>query len=286
MAAVEVVIYQQPNHPRSRVVCAAMLEGIRAAGDAPRLRASVAYRKPEAPVAVFYGLTPPLAAALRDYPAAGETAVYVDLGYWGRKDGGRFAGFHKLSVNSRHPTAYFQQRPHTDSRAMVFNLKAQAWRRAGEHILLVGMGPKGAAAEGYKPLGWEAQALAHLRQHTTRPVIYRPKPNWERPPPLDGARQSRPGMSLLHDLTGCHAVVTHHSNAAIEAIAAGVPAFVVEGAAMPMALSDLAAIDTPAMPATAARRQWLHDLAWTQFSIAEIARGVAWRHLKDEGLVP
>lgn len=278
-----VTVYLQPGHPRSKAVCSAMLAGIQKSGDKVTLRSALQYRMPEGDVAVFYGLAGKLAQVFADYPRAGRKAVYVDLGFWGRKDGGRFAGFHKLAVNDRHPTAYFQARRHDASRAQVFGLKPSPWRRKGDHILLAGMGPKGARAEGFQALGWERQALAELRRHTDRPVIYRPKPNWINPPPLPGAIMAPKDQSLEDAIAGCHAVVTHHSNAAVEAITMGVPAFVVEGVALPMARTDLKLIETPAYPD--GRGQWLSDLAWTQWSVAEMATGQAWAHLKAEGLV-
>lgn len=279
----DVTIYAIPGHLRSRTVCAAMLEGILRSGDKCVVKSALAYTTPESDVAVFYGLAGKLANVLRDYPKAGRPAAYVDLGYWGRKDGGRFAGYHKIAVNSRHPTAYFQNRSHDASRAEVFGLEPAPWSQGGRHILIAGMGPKGAHADGFPPLGWERKAMAEIRKHTDRPVIYRPKPNWPGPPQLDGARMAPHGQSLEAALVNCHAVVAHHSNAAIEAITLGVPAFVVEGAALPMACADLSRIETPARPD--GRRQWLNDLAWTQWSIPEQASGAAWNYLKEEGLV-
>jgi hypothetical protein len=260
-----------------------MMTGIAAAGDRPRLRSALTYTRPEGEVSVFYGLAGSLAKALKEVPAKGGKAVYVDLGYWGRKDGGRFAGYHKLSVNGRHPTSYFQAVKHDAKRAQVFGLRPKPWQKRGGHILLAGMGPKGARAEGFKALGWEEQALAAIRQATDRRVIYRPKPNWERAPGLPGTTMAPAGQDLEDALRDCHAVVAHHSNAAVEAITAGIPAFVVEGIALPMGRSDLSLIEQPAYPA--GRAQWLADAAYTQWSIAEMASGAAWAHLKDEGLI-
>lgn len=281
--ALDVTIYQIPGHPRSKAVTTAMLEGILKTGDNAKIRSCLAYRRPDCDVAVFYGLAGNLVRALADFPAAGKKAVYVDLGYWGRKDGGRFSGYHKVSVNGRHPTAYFQQHKHSHDRAKVFSLRAAAWERAGGHVLLAGMGPKGSRAEGFSPLAWERRAVAMIRQHTDRPILYRPKPNWENPMPLDGVETAPKGQELLAALKGCHAVVSHHSNAAVEGLVLGHPAFVVEGIALPMGSSDLSSIEAPRYPA--GRPQWLADAAYAQWSVTEMASGACWRHLKDEGLV-
>lgn len=285
--APETVIYLIPGHQRSKSVCDAMKAGIERVGDRVRVASSLRYTRPEADVAVFYGLAGRLHRVLREYgDHPKRKALYIDLGYWGRKEGGRFSGYHKISLDDRHPTAYFQARKHDASRADRFDLKVQPWKKGGKHILLIGMGPKGARAEGFAPREWEREALKRIRAVTKRPVIYRPKPNWENAPPIPGCefddpRRATPLEALLRD---CHAVVSHHSNACVEALLAGVPIFTEEGVASPMGLSDLAEIERPIFPA--GRRQWANDIAWCQWSVAEMAEGLPWRHLKDEGLIP
>lgn len=286
MAATEVMIWQIPAHPRSREVCAAMLQGINRVGDRATIQSALNYRRPEGDVGLFYGMAGRLKEALRAYPLAGKPAIYVDLGFWGRKQGGRFAGYHKISVNGRHPTAYFQDRPHDFSRAAVFKLKPEPWRKPdpGAPIILAGMGPKGAHAEGYRPQQWEAQMVKIMRQFTDRPIHYRPKPNWPAATPIPGTVMLNRLAPLEQALAGAHCVVSHHSNTGVEALVAGIPNFTTEGVAVPLSRTDLVKIEDPLL--SEHRMQWLADVAWTQFSIAEMASGLAWRHLKEEGLVP
>ncbi len=198
--------------------------------------------------------------------------------------GGRFTGYHKVSVNGRHPTAYFQARKHSDERINRFAIRPEPWKTDGRTILVAGMGPKGSRAEGYAPQGWEKEAIALLRKHTGRQILYRPKPNVPHSQPIPGSLMVDKDIPLEIALRNVHAVVAHHSNAAVEALAMGRPVFVVEGVALPMGLCDLRKIETPAYPG--GRRQWLSDVAWTQWSVEEMASGRAWRYLKDEGLVP
>lgn len=283
--ALAVVLYEIPNHPRSQAVCRAMLEGITAAGDQARITSSLYYREPEADVAVFYGLAGRLGKALSDYPRAGRKLLFADLGYWGRKDRGRFAGYHKLSVNSRHPTAYFQAVRHDSKRADELGLTLAPWRKGGRQIVITGMGPKGAGAEGYAPLQWEKETAALIRQHSARPILYRAKPNWLNAPPLPGIASASPGHDLSHSLSDAHCVVAHHSNAAVEGLVMGVPAFVVEGVALSLGLDDFSRIETPRQPSDDERRQWMNDLAYTQWNLDEMRSGAAWRHFRDEGLI-
>lgn len=280
------VIYQLPGHPRSRAVAQAMAAGIRKVGDQATILSSFSYRKPDHACAVFYGLAGHMARALKEYPAAGRQAVYVDLGYWGRKQGGRWSGYHKVSVNGRHPTPYFQAKAHDGSRAEVFGLEAQPWRPVGRSILLCGMAPKGARAEGYAPNEWERQAVATMRRFTDRPVYYRPKPNWPQWRSIPGTLDAPADVDLLAQLAALnvHAVVSHHSNANVEALVAGYPSLTVEGIALAQSFTDLATVDHPCQRFD--RQQWIHDATWCQWSVDEMAEGLPWKHLKDEGLVP
>lgn len=269
-------------------MCVAMAQGIARHGDDARLLSSANYRSPaDCDVAVFYGLAVNNARMFRDFRAAKKPAVYIDLGYWGRREGGRLTGYHKISVGDRHPTAYFQKRRHDASRIERFGLAPQPWRR-GEAILLCGMGPKAAGAEGYAPNQWESWAVSELRKHTERPIIYRPKPNWPTARKIAGTEWGaveRDG-EIAQALEGVWAVVSHHSNANVEALQLGVPSFTLGGVALPMSEARLSLIETPRFPSDAERAQWLADIAWTQWSVAEMADGLPWAHLKAEGLIP
>lgn len=282
--ATEVAIYRIPNHRRSRVVCEAMGTGIRKSGDKTVVIDSSGYARNDAKrVAVFYGMRPPLDRLIPEAREDGRKSVYIDLGYWGRHDGGRWRGFHKVSVNGRHPTEYFMRREHDDIRAKALGLKLEPWKKGGRHILVVGMSGRSCAIDGYQPNQWERETIARLKEVTDRPIIYRPKPSWLGAVPLEGASYSPKMQQLAEVLAGCHAVVTHHSNVAVDALVAGIPAFCWEGIATPLSLQDLARIEAPLY--SEARTRWLNAATYCQWSVAEMADGAAWRHLKAEGLV-
>lgn len=263
------------------MVAQAMALGIQRTGETAQIHESTVPGV-IAEIAVFYGFDPNLRERFAEYRAAGRTVVFVDLGYWGRKEGGARAGYHKVTVNGRHPTGYFQDRPHDASRFAHFGLKVQPWRKGkGASIIVAGMSAKSAAVEGYGPEQWERQAIATLRQHSKRPIIYRPKPSWRDAQPIAGVLYGIGGLESL--LADCHAVVTHHSNVGVDALLAGVPVFSVEGVASCMGSSDLAEIEAPRRDGD--REQFMADLAWCQWTPAEMRQGLLWRHLKREGLV-
>jgi hypothetical protein len=247
------------------------------------LRSSLTYKGiQEHDVAVFYGLAGGLDRIFRDYPESGRKAVYIDLGYWGRRKRGRFDGFHKLSVNARHPTDYFQARPHGSERFRSHDVPIRPWRSSGTHIVVAGMSAKAAWAEGLQPHEWERRTIARLRQLTRRPIIYRPKPNWAEAKPIEGSTFDRL-TPLESTLDRCHAVVTHHSNVAVDALLAGVPCICPHGVASLLSGHDLEQIESPPMPD--GREQWAADLAWTQWSVGEMEGGAAFQYLRSEGLI-
>lgn len=225
----------------------------------------------------------------RTYAQHDDTkAVYVDLGYWGRREGGRFAGYHKIAINSRHPLPFLMRHPLPHDRFARFGLKLEEPRPPGRHILLAGMGDKGAMAEGYRPEQWERSAIAKLRAFTDLPIVYRPKPSWKTARPIEGTTFSPRSVDVADELENCYAVVTHHSNVAVEAVLAGIPVYCEAGVARCFSVGKLEELVDPWRFAgfnRTAREQWAANLAYWQWSVAEMYRGDPWRFLRAEGLV-
>lgn len=269
--------------PRSRIICVAMAEGLKKLGVPVHEMREEFYNGPDHEAAVFYGLFGNCKTAFIDYRRVGKKAVYIDLGYWERELGGKLTGFHKVSVNGRHPTAYFQNRPMPESRFRSLGLKIKPWRKGGKHILIAGMGAKAAPIEGFKPSQWEEAAVRELRNYTDRPIIYRPKPSWGAATPIEGTIFSGRDQKLSEVLEDCWAVVSHHSNVCVDALLEGIPVFCFHGVASVMGLKELSLIERPVYPEN--REQWAANIAWTQWRPSEMETGACWRYLVDEGIV-
>jgi hypothetical protein len=69
--------------------------------------------------------------------------------------------------------------------------------------------------------------------------------------------------------------VTFNSNSAVDAVLAGVPAYVEDegGMAFDVASHTVGEIHRPD------RAQWAHDLAYCQWTVDEMASGATWEHL-------
>lgn len=150
------------------------------------------------------------------------------------------------------------------SRAAMFNIALQPWRKDGKHILVLpsrGIGPPGVA----QPLGWTERVVERLKKRTNRPIRVRPHPGREK---LD------PGP----DLEGAWAAVTWASGAGIKAIAAGIPVFydMLDWIGAPAACLIEADLERPFM---GDRAPMFHRLSWAQFTVDEIAAGIPFRCL-------
>jgi hypothetical protein len=271
-----------------------MAQGIQLVGDKVERIWPHDYRGIFSDALVFYGFDgsrdSQITKAFNDYKAAGKPAVYIDLGYFNNKARDGRYGYHRFSVSDRHPTAYFQNRKHKPDRFGVHGRRIEPWRTPGKNIVVCGMSEKCAVFEGFKFEEWERAAIAKLRSVTDRPIVYRPKPQRRtvsQYPPIEGVSYSNPLVRKLgEELKDAWAVVSHHSNAGIDSLLAGVPTFTDEGVASVLGHGDLALIEQPRCPTDSERKQFAADVAYCQFNRPEMRDGTAWRHFKDEGLVP
>lgn len=275
-------VYYARSNIRSVHVAQAAALGLKRSGERVKLIECQDYKKVDSDYAVMYGFADRLREIYEDY-RSDAAVVYFDLGYWKRRIKTRYDGYYKAVVNGRHPTEYFQKREHCGSRLEALGVEIQPWRSGGENVILAGMSEKAARAEGLEHQRWERDAFKTLVRHTNRPIIYRPKPNCSRSRPIKGARfdkTSLPGQLF----ETAHAIVTRHSNIAVEGLIAGIPAFCDAGVASVLSKKNLVKIEKPWYPDN--RLQWARDIAWCQFKLTEIKDGLPFKHLKEEGLIP
>ncbi len=193
--------------------------------------------------------------------------IHFDHAYFHR---GHRSGSYRLSING---LAAGPVRECPEDRALAHRDLLLPWRRSGDHILVCP--PSNAMQRFHGCSGWLEHTLDELARHTDRPIRVRQKP-----------KKGHPYNSFLEDLAGAHALVTHASNAAVEAVAQGIPVFVDDASpAAPVGLSDLGLIETPLLPE---RWPWFKHLFQSQFSLEEIGSGdaiaEAFRHLSREAL--
>ncbi len=274
----KVAVHVDTNSRRSIHIARAMAAGAKACGETVEIVEGFACPI-DADVCVAYGWRHP--ELFEAYRAAGAQFVYVDLGWWGRKPKGDvLGGFHKVTVNGREPGPYFRG-THPSDRFAVHGLEIAPWRRNGRHILLAGMSAKSAKTRGYADCEWERQAIASIRAVTNRPIVYRPKPSDPDAWPIDGTHYSPPSDPVEAALAKAWAIVTLHSNVAVDGLLAGVPCMCLEGVGSAVSFA-LDQIDAPPLPD--GREALMAAIAHQQWTPAEIADGSCWRYLRERAL--
>lgn len=275
--AVKVCVFRY-QHPRSRKIADALADGARRLGWGV-VDTEEEHFQPKADMLLAYGWRNQ--AMFEAYRRAGLHFIYVDLGYWQRKRArSDYGGNHKVVLDGRHATGYFRRGRPMDR--LEGSPPIGLWQQNGRHIVLAGLSAKGAVASGMRPLAWEHVTIAGLRKLTDRPIVYRPKPSWRDARPIDKTIFSPGEQPIEEVLQGAHMLVTLHSNAALDALAAGVPIYAAEGLASVMSTS-LENIETPHRPAD--RRQFFADVSYAHFTRHEIASGMVFEQFMADGLL-
>jgi hypothetical protein len=212
------------------------------------------------------GCTPELRPYIDRWKAEGRDWIYWDRGYARRVFAtdlptGSDGGYYRWHVGS-----YQLQGLRGDvasDRWRALQTDVQPWRTTGRHIVVAEPSPTYQRFHGIE--GWTERTLAQLKQFTDRPIVVRDK------------EMQRFGRKLHEDLRGAHCLVTHGSNAAVEAVIMGCPVVVhPDSAAALVGLTDLSQVEQPVYPD---REPWLRSLAYSQFNERELVDGTLWRLL-------
>jgi hypothetical protein len=210
--------------------------------------------------------------------AAGIHTLMLDKGYIRtRQAGARVWEYWRIALDAHQPTDTTLMRAKMGpERWDGLGLKIEPWRKHGRQIVIAGSSAKYHDFYGLPdPTTWARELFATIRQHSDRPVIYRPKPSWKDAVPIAGTAWSGGDETIKDALWGAHCVITHGSNACFEAAIMGVPSVVLgDAVARPISSTDIASIERPEM---GKREQWLHNLAWHQFTEDEMRSGLVWR---------
>ena len=200
----------------------------------------------------WYGVHPTLVKTWQNMLRAGGDYWYVDNGYLGRD-------YFRVTKNLLQHSGI--GRPDF-ARLKRIGVQIKPWTNTGSHILLC---PHTDYFHdlmlGDTARQWVDSVIKQIQ--TERQIRIRHKSD---PKPLQA------------DLADCWCVVTPQSNCAVEAILAGVPAFVTgQSAALPMSSGQLD-IENPVRPD--GRMEWAGVLAANQWTLSEIESGVAWRNMR------
>ncbi len=225
------------------------------------------------------------------YQDAGKKTAVIDKGYTRMRGGPLGTLYWRISVNAFQPLPYFMNFRRPSDRWDATGRKVAAkWSRTPEDphrkvVIFCGGSQKycnwhglGGATEYAKTV---LDEMTKCKQ-SGQTVVYRPKPSWGGAVPIDDYRYSHPKQKLESYFPNCHCVVTFGSNAALEAICAGVPSVILgDGIAKPVCGTRIADVVNPPMMDRDKIKQWLYNLAHCQWSVAEMADGSAWRNIRE-----
>lgn len=272
--------------PRAVAACHEAAKGVRAAGDRAELVAAASARVEDYDAVLFYGLRDRLRSVVESCRKEGRTAVVLDLGYWCRKAGGRFEGYYKVSVNDNHPMYILGQDVPAD-RFERLGVRVRPMRqesRPDDFVLVAGMSRKACWAYRLGFEEWERAAIERLRAETRRRIVYRPKKSVVLDATRLGDGYSPPSEPLHRALERAHILVARHSNAALDALVAGVPCLVEHGIAKALS-TEWGSVESPRIPTDEERMALFARAAYAQWTLAELGDGTAWRFLRDRGIV-
>lgn len=189
----------------------------------------------------------------KEIRAAGEPYIFVDRAYFG---GGSKSGRMRMTLNAYQQNWIAPARGGRD-----WGIALQPWRRDGDFVMVVPPSPE---VEQVFCIRWERDWMPRIRAATARPIVVSPKSDRDKSPIADR-------------LKGCYAVVTWTSNVAVDAICAGVPAFVAgESAAVAVAHPIGAVAEWIERTRVSPRRDvWANSLAHGQFTVEEVRSGFA-----------
>jgi hypothetical protein len=184
----------------------------------------------------------------------------------------------KISVNGINRGSYFINTGNDSRRKEKLGINCKPWRSSGDFILICGQHEKSLQWDGNPKIStWIEQKILEIKKVTDRPIVIRPHPrnffslDYNR---LGVTKSTNSNFYL--ELSKAWAVVAHNSNPGTEAIINGIPA-VVDNSSLAWPVStNLSEINIPSMPN---RDQWINDLAWTEWTVDEIAQGIPQSHL-------
>lgn len=278
------IVFYHSDKPREELLANAFADGARSHGEEVVLRRLTEDKvvAEECTLACMVGVKS--RELFWNHWRAGIHTLYFDKGYSRHALSGpvKIWEYWRVAVDSHQPTLKFQKVKRPSDRRDKLGFSFEPWRSVGETIVIAGSSAKYHEFYGMKdPTRVTEKIIRKIKSVSGREIIYRPKPSWKDARPIRGATFSSPAESIEDVLKRAHVLVTHGSNACFEAVVSGVPCIILgDAVAKPMSSTELDFVDNPRLASDKERNQWLSDLAYCQWTLAELASGEAWSYIK------
>lgn len=191
-------------------------------------------------------------------------------------------------------------------------IELKDWKSRGDKIIIMGQKEGDSSLLNlYKEYDsfydWVEHIILEIQKHTDRPILLRPHPrNLSRGTKLSNKLQAKyPKLDisvsentdsladylpnelnqckadgLYQDLQSAHCVITYNSLSSIESICEGIPTYAFENGSMIWPIRQQGLENIENLNYEIDRTQWCNDIAYTQWTQKEHARGESWEHLK------
>ena len=200
--------------------------------------------------------------------ARGRDFYYIDTGYFGNPVKGKL--YHRITRNDVQYFGPIMDRP--DDRLAQTGIGFKKFR-PGQNILLAPPSQKLLMMYDINLETWLNNTIEEIKKYTDRPIVIRKKQSRAVRMTEDTIE-----MALAQDV---HCLVTFSSIAAGEALLLGKPAITLgPNAAAPLCSQSLSEIECLNVPTVDEVRAWAANLAYNQFTEAEMRDGTAWRILQ------
>jgi len=192
----------------------------------------------------------------------------------------------KVAVGGINNEAYFGHATNNDNaRLTSLGIAIQDWgdTKDNNSIIICGQHQASHQWRNMPPVSdWISNTIQEIRKHTDRLIKVRSHPRYSfnfDNTTTNVVRSIPKRIDIVQDfydfsaeLSKAHCVVNWSSNPAIEAALAGVPVFTgLDSLAHVVANHSFDTIETPLKPD---RQQWANDLAYTEWTVDEIAKGI------------
>ena len=200
--------------------------------------------------------------------ARGRDFYYIDTGYFGNPVKGKL--YHRITRNDVQYFGPIMDRP--DDRLAQTGIGFKKFR-GGTNILLAPPSQKLLMMYDIDLETWLNNTIEEIKKYTDRPIVIRKKQSR-----AVRMTEDTMEMALAQDV---HCLVTFSSIAAGEALLLGKPAITLgPNAAAPLCSQSLSEIECLNVPTVDEVRAWAANLAYNQFTEAEMRNGTAWRILQ------
>lgn len=238
-------------------------------------------------VAITAGVKYPSRRIIVEHVMLGKGYICVDKGYKRSRgaDPAAKMSYYRTSANGFQPLSYFQNTPRPSDRWDRLGFIIETPKQGGKDIIYAGSSQK---YSDFKSLGdandYASKIMRRIFKHCPEEnrgsIIYRPKPSWKGALPVNKFEFSQNKVKIGRALVDAHALVTYGSNAALDAILAGVPTVVLgDSIARPIAMQDLSELSDVSHPSMEEIHQWGCDLAYCQWTPEEMRSGEMWETL-------